>query len=156
MQAWLKAGLIGAGVMIVLSLLGLIPLPGIGCIIFLLVILAYVGIGALAAYYLPPIRDSGRAAGQGALAALIASVVYGLFSLITSLIRASMFDASEVLAQLPPEMLQQMQQQGVDPGIFFGIGGAAIFGTLCCTLGLLLGAGLGALGGLIYASAQPQ
>ena len=42
---WLKAGLIGAGVLLVLSLLSLVPL--VSCIAPILQLLAFIGIGAL-------------------------------------------------------------------------------------------------------------
>lgn len=156
MQAWLKAGLIGAAILVILNLFGLIPVPGIGCITFILSLLAYAGIGALAASYLPPPRDTGRSAGQGALAGGLGAVIGGLVGLVITLIQAATIDSAEILSQLPPDVLRQMQEQGIDPNIFLGPGWAAIAGTFACGIGLILGVGLGALGGLIYASTRPQ
>ena len=66
----LKAGLIGAAIVLVLNLIGIIPV--IGCIGLPLELVAYGVIGALAALWMTPRREAGRAAGQGALAGLIA------------------------------------------------------------------------------------
>ncbi len=61
------------------------------------------------------------------------------------------------LSQLPPESLQALEQAGIDPNALFGGGTMAGLVLLCCfPLGLLLGAGLGALGGLIFAAAKPE
>ena len=72
----LKAGLIGAAIVLVLNLIGIIPV--IGCIGLPLELVAYVVIGALAALWMTPRREAGRAAGQGALAGLIAGAVSGI------------------------------------------------------------------------------
>ena len=62
-----------------------------------------------------------------------------------------------LISQLPPESLQQLQRAGIDPNALLGGGTLAGLTLLCCLpLGLLLGAGLGALGGLIFASAKPE
>ena len=82
MSPWLKAGLIGGAVLIVLNLLGLIPC--VGLITCILGVLAYAGIGALAAYWMPPVRVAGQAAGQGALAALVAGLIGGVVNTVSS------------------------------------------------------------------------
>jgi len=66
MAAWLKGGLVGIVILIVLNLVGLIPF--LGCITAPLSLAAYVVVGLLAASYMPPKRETGTAAGQGALA----------------------------------------------------------------------------------------
>ena len=70
MSNWLKAGLLGAAVVVVLQVLGIIPC--VGCVTWILTYVAYGCFGALAAYWLPPRRMPGPAAGQGALAGAIA------------------------------------------------------------------------------------
>lgn len=70
MSAWLKAGLVGIAILIVLNLIGLIPF--LGCITAPLSLTAYIVVGVLAASYMPPKRETGTAAGQGALAAVVA------------------------------------------------------------------------------------
>jgi len=79
MAAWLKGGLVGIVILIVLNLVGLIPF--LGCITAPLSLAAYVVVGLLAASYMPPKRETGTAAGQGALAAIVAGYHKELFTL---------------------------------------------------------------------------
>ncbi len=152
----LKAGLIGAVIVLVLNLIGIIPV--IGCIGLPLELVAYGVIGALAALWMTPRREAGRAAGQGALAGLIAGAVSGIVA------RSSRQYPCNCLAGPPPssarcraESLQALQQAGIDPNVIFGGGTMAGLVLVCCLpLGLLLGAGLGALGGVIFAAAKPE
>jgi len=152
----LKAGLIGAALVLVLNLVGVIPV--IGCIGLPLELIAYIGIGALAGFWLVPPRATGRAAGQGALAGLIAGAVSGIVrAILTPLSMKLSGGTSALLSQVPPESLQQLQQAGIDPNLIFGGGTMAGLVLVCCLpIGLLLGAGLGALGGLILAAAKPE
>ncbi len=151
----LKAGLIGAAIALFLNLVGIIPV--IGCIGLPLELIAYIAIGALAGFWIVPPRTTGRAAGQGALAGLIAGIASGIIrTILTPLSMKLSGGTSAMLSQLPPESLQQLQQAGLDPNVLFGGGTMAGLVLICCLpLGLLLGAGLGALGGLIYAAAKP-
>lgn len=152
----LKAGLIGAAIVLVFNLVGIIPV--IGCIGLPLELVAYVAIGALAAFWMTPRREAGRAAGQGALAGLIAGAVGGILrAILTPLSIKLSGGTSAILSQLPAESLQSLQQAGIDPNVIFGGGTMAGLVLVCCLpLGLLLGAGLGALGGLIFAAAKPE
>jgi hypothetical protein len=82
-----------------------------------------------------------------------------LVTLISTIVRAVMGGSAAITSALTPEMMQQLQQAGVDPQTFsqtFSFmaspGGAAITGSLCCLGALLLGAVLGAIGGAIGAS----
>ncbi len=152
MPGWLKAGLIGAVVLVVLTLLGLIPI--VSCLVIPLTLLAYAGIGALAASYMPPPRAAGQAAGQGALAATVASVIGGIAQWILTAVQASTVNIAEAISQLPPETLQQLEDAGVDPALFFGGGMAAVVGFICCSVGVLVAVALGAVGGAIYAAAR--
>jgi len=45
-----------------------------------------------------------------------------------------------------------MRTTGISPKLLFGVGGGAIFGSLCCSVEILLAAALGAFGGAIYAA----
>lgn len=154
MSSWLKAGLVGAAVLVVLNLLGMIPCVGfITCILGLL---AYIGIGALAAYWIPPIREAGTAAGQGAMAAALAALVGGVVNAIVSTIQLAVTDTADILALIPAESLQQMQEAGVDPSVFTGPGFGAAVGSICCIVGLILAAILGAVGGAVYAGIKPD
>jgi hypothetical protein len=152
----LKAGLSGAVLVLVLNLVGVIPV--IGCIGLPLELIAYIAIGALAGFWLVPPRATGRAAGQGALAGLIAGAASGLVrAILTPLSMKLSGGTSALLSQVPPESLQQLQQAGIDPNLIFNGGTMAGLVLLCCLpFGLLLGAGLGALGGLIFAAVKPE
>jgi hypothetical protein len=152
----LRAGLIGAGIMLFLNLVGLIPV--IGCVALPLELVAYVAIGALAAFWVMPPRVPGRGAGQGALAGLLVAVVSGIVRAVLAPLSLSLSGGTQTLInQLPPQSLDALQQAGIDPNALFGGGTMAGLMLVCCLpLGLLLGAGLGALGGLIFASAKPE
>jgi hypothetical protein len=152
MPAWLRAGLIGALILIVLSLIGMIPVVLLGCLLVPLYLAAYVGIGALAAFYMPPPRSAGQGAGQGALAGGVAAIGGGIFSIIIGTIRATVSDPQAMLDQLPPEVLDMLAEAGVDPGLAASPLGAVLSSTLCCGFGIFFAVALGALGGLIYAS----
>ncbi len=154
MSPWLKAGLIGAAVLVALNVLGLIPCVGlVTCFLGLLV---YGGIGALAAHWLPPVREPGAAAGQGAAAAVLAAVIGGFVNMILTTIQMSLLDTSAILSQLPAESLRQMEMAGIDPSIFTGPTAGLFYGGLCCLGGLILAAILGAIGGAIYAGVKPE
>lgn len=154
MSPWLKAGLAGAAIVVVLNLLGLIPC--VGLITCFLALLVYAGTGALAAYWLPPVREAGTAAGQGALAALIAALIGGIVNTIISTMQMAVLDTATFLSQLPPETLRQMEQAGMDPNVFVGPGAGALVGSACCLIGLILAAVLGAIGGAIFAAIKPD
>jgi hypothetical protein len=155
-RPWLRAGLIGAGILIVISLLSLIPIVGLCS--WLLELAALAGAGALAASYIPPRREGGPAAGQGALAGLIAGVVAGIASTILAPVSfATSGGTTAIINSLPPETLQQLSQSGFDLGSFLNAGTIATFTALCCLpSGLIVGAILGALGGLVYAAVKPE
>jgi len=156
MRPWLKAGLIGAAIMVVLSLLSMVPF--LGCLTLPLQFLAYLGVGGLAAAYMLPHRETGPAAGQGALAGLVAGLVSGLVGLIlTPVSLATQGGAAAIINQMPPDMLRQFEQAGVDPSLLFNTGTITGMTALCCLpAGLMVGAILGALGGLLYASIKPE
>jgi hypothetical protein len=154
MSPWLKAGLVGAVVLIVLNLLGLIPC--VGFLTCILGIVAYAGIGALAAYWMPPVREAGGGAGQGALAAVLAALIGGLANTIIATIQMSLTDTAAILSQIPAESLQQMQEAGMDPSMFMGPTAGVMFGSMCCIVGLILAAILGAIGGAIFAAIKPE
>ena len=153
MSGWLKAGLIGAAILVVVNLVGIIPL--LGCITFPLTLVVYVVIGVLAASYLPPMRTAGKGAGEGALAALIASIIGGITGMVIGIVQASIGGA-QALAQIPPEAMDALSDIGMPPGFLFGPVGATVFGSCCCTLGVLIAVGLAAIGGAIYASVKPE
>ncbi len=157
MSPWLKAGLIGAVVLIGVQLLGLNPF--LACFTGLLSLATYLVIGVLTAAYTPPPRDAGRIAGQGALSALLASLIGGITSLVIGLIQAATggaAQAAQVLRQLPPEIVDVLRDSDIPLRFVFGVGGAAIGGSLFCVIGLVMAAVLGAIGGAIYAGIKPE
>jgi len=153
MQAVLKAGGIGAAVVIVLNLFGLIPC--VGCITFILVLLAYIGVGVLAALWMTPPRTAGSGATNGAVAAVIAALIAGLINIVVMAIYAAVTGASQ-LAQLPPEQLQLLTEAGIDPTMLVGPIASVGVGSVCCTIFLFISAALGAIGGAIWGNSHPN
>ena len=160
MSAWLKAGLIGGAILFILDIIGQIPI--ICCCTPLLMLLVYIAVGMMTAAYLPPPRDTGKAAGQGALAAVVASFIGGLINLIISLIRTAFWSTTQVgqiWTDLPQDVRYMLHDIGIEPEFFnqvssFGssLGGATVCGSICCLGGILVAAALGAIGAAIYAS----
>lgn len=156
MPAWLKAGLIGAAILAVLALIGLIPIPWIACLTLPLYFLTFFAVGALAAGYLPPVRAAGQGAGQGALAGLVSSALGGVVTVVISLIRTTAVNPAEVLNAMPPETIQQLVDAGIDPNLLFGPGTTILGSLLCCSVGIVFGLACGAIGGAIYAAVKPS
>lgn len=162
MSAWLKAGLIGGAILFMLDLVGQIPI--ICCCIPLLMLIVYIAVGAMAASYMPPPRDSGKAAGQGALAAVVASVIGGVINLIISVVRVTFWSTTQMgqaWTDIPPEVRYMLRDMGIEPEIITevgnfaaGIGGTTICGSICCLGGVIIAAILGAIGAAIYASSK--
>jgi hypothetical protein len=160
-QAGLKAGLIGAGVMVVLVLLNLIPslIPAVGvlgCACCGVELLAYAGAGALAGVFLSPPRTTGAGAGAGAIAGVLSGVGAGIMTIITAAGRMA-FAGGQMVSAIDPAQARQLIDAGIDPQmltIFAGWGGVFLGGGLCCLGWIAIGAGLGALGGLIFAAAK--
>jgi hypothetical protein len=151
MSNWLKAGLLGAAVVVALQVLGIIPC--VGCVTWLLAYVAYGCIGALAAYWMPPRRLPGPAAGHGALAGAVAGAIGGAVGLIIALGITTVF--------VPLGMLgEALGSAGFDPSAlweaFATVVGSITCGTGCYAVGVGIAAGLGALGGVIYAAIQPE
>ncbi len=157
-QAGLKAGAVGAGVLVVLNLIGLIPC--VGCITCILGLLAYVGAGALAAYWLPPTRTAGEGAGAGAIAGVVAGIVSGIVNMIIAALQFAISGGPgammKQMSQLPPEVMRQLYDAGVDPKIFASIGGVIGISAVCCVISFILAAILGAIGGVIFAAVKPE
>jgi len=159
-QVGLKAGAVGAGAVIVLNLMGLIPC--VGCFTCILGLLAYVGAGALAAYWLPPVRTAGESASAGAIAGVVAGIVGGIVNMMIAALQFTISGGSRAMmrqmGQLPPEVMRELQQTGIDPRIFAGTSITGVIGisAMSCVLGFILAAVLGAIGGVIFAAAKPE
>jgi hypothetical protein len=160
MSGWLKAGLIGAVIVVVLKVLEVVPC--VNCCAIPLEWVAYGCIGALAAYWTVSGRTMASGAGQGALAALIAAAIGGVIGIGVSVVGAAVLAPFQVamLRQMPPEVLRELANAGIDPGLITRTGGSAVesvtSGAMCCGVGLVIAAALGALGGLIFAAVRPQ
>jgi hypothetical protein len=156
MSASVKAGLIGAGVAVLLSLLGLVPC--LGCFTTVLALLLYIGVGVLAAAWTEEPRDAGKGAANGAIAGLITALGGGITSVIISAVRFTVGGGQAAVMrqfrQLPPEFRDSWRDLGLDPNMLarpaFAVGSSAV----CCGLGLLLAAALGAAAGAITVSLQ--
>ena len=156
-KAGLKAGLIGAGIILVVTLLSQIPF--LNCICCGLTWLVYAGIGALAGYFLTPPRTAGTGAGAGAIAGLVSGAAGGLIWAIIMAIQTAIGGAQNIMSAIDPQVMRQLAELGVDPemfAIFSGVGGVVIAGGMCCLTGLAIGAGMGAIGGAIFAAAKPE
>ncbi len=148
-----KAGLVGAAVAVLLSLLRLVPC--VGCIASILGLALYVGAGVLAAYWLTPPRTTGDGAGAGAIAGLITALAGGVVNVVVGAIQFTLMGGQAALMnQIPPESLRQLEQAGIDPRIFVSLGGIVGIEATCCVAGLVIAAVLGAIGGMIMASAK--
>ena len=161
MPSWLKAGLIGGAALalIYLVLVFLAQSTGLGCGFGFLALLAFAGAGALAAYWIPPTRQVGPAAGQGAAAASIAQLIGGIVFTILFVIQFSLVDTAEVISSMDPAMLDQLAQAGYDPQTFEAALGpiSGLFGgSFCCLGGLIFAAILGAVGGALMAAIKPE
>jgi hypothetical protein len=156
-KAGLKAGLIGAAAIFVMTLLN--QIPGVGCVCCPLTLLVYAAIGVLAGYFLVPPRTPGAGAGAGAIAGLVSGAVGGIIWIIVLAIQMTTMDAADIISNIPPETLQQLIELGVDPemfAMFSGAGGVALTGGMCCLTGLAVGAGLGAIGGAIFSAIRSE
>lgn len=152
-QAILKAGGIGAGVLILLNLLGLIPC--VNCITFILSLGVYGGIGVLAARFMTMPLNANSGALNGAIAAGIATIIAGIVNAVVQSLFLSLTGNSP-LAQLPPEQLQALSEAGLDPTILASGGSIFVFALLCCSILFILAAGLGAAGGAFWGSRNPR
>jgi hypothetical protein len=148
-KAWLKSGLAGAGVAIVLQILGIIPC--VKCLILPITCVAWFIIplvsGYLAATWAKVARDEfQKGAKEGALAGLVLGGVSGLVS-----IPIQMFSA--LINQGQNAALSALNDQEVDytdyVDIPSGIVGAMICGSIGCAIGLVIDVLLSALGGII-------
>ena len=160
MSGWLKAGVIGAVIVVGLKVLQVVPY--VGCCAVPAEWVAYGCIGALAAYWISPMRTMGTGAWQGALAALIAAAIGGVIGIGVSVVGAAVLGPSQIsmARTVPPEVLSELAKAGIDAGPIIrlgqGIGGTVTCGAMCCGVGLVIAAILGAIGGLVFAVVKPK
>ena len=136
----LKAGLIGAGVGFVLALAAALITPFCNPCVALLLGL---GVGVLAAYWERP-ATTGASAGEGAKAGAIAAAG-GLIGQMLGAVANGFIVGPRGVA----ELYRQLNIQApLTPRTYwlYNIGG----NCLCAAVNVALGAGLGALGGLLW------
>lgn len=150
----LRAGLIGAGVGFVLAVAGAIAFP----LLCNPCAAAFVGIGAgaLAGVFGRP-KTSGMSAGAGAKAGAISTAG----SLLGQMIGASVVTISvdaRAAAAAAAEMSRQFGVEVVDPELYARLYvPTMILGNLVCALlGVAVGAGLGAVGGMLWYQFKKQ
>jgi hypothetical protein len=102
----------------------------------------------------------GAGAGQGALAAVIAAAIGGVIGIGVNLVGSAVLAPMQMamLREMPPEVLQSLAEAGVDPSMLAGAGAgeSIVSSVMCCGVALVIAAGLGALGGLIFAAAKSE
>jgi len=157
MQAVLKAGAVGVGILFVLTLLGLIPC--VGCLTLPLTVITYVGVGVLAAYWMTQPRSGSSGAMNGALAAVVAAFIASVLSGIVNSIYFSISGVDpigEAITNLPPDQLAALQEAGIDPAMLGGLGIAGILSiaAVCCVIWLVVAAALGAAGGAYWGNSH--
>jgi hypothetical protein len=127
-----------------------------------LTLIAYVGIGILAAYWMAPPRTGSGGAVNGAVAAAVAALVAGLVGMVINGIYFAITGSAQLaqgLSDLPPDQLAALSEMGIDPSILAGgagIAGVLGIGAACCTVMLLIAAVLGAAGGGYWGSSHPN
>jgi hypothetical protein len=91
---------------------------------------------------------------------LITALAGGIANLIISAVRFTVGGGQAAmmrqLEQLPPEVIDQLRDLGVRPGAFASPGWAIGGSAVCCGLGLLVAAALGAAGGAIAVSLKRE
>lgn len=143
-KAGLKAGLIGAAVMVGYSLINNVLLPVTDNIAISLVMCGismalYAGIGVLAGFFVAAPRTPGQAAGAGAIAGLISGLIAGVLGYVLV--------ATGVASVVDSPQWQQAIEQGIDPTI------SVVIGAACNPI---LGTGMAAIGGAIIGGVKPD
>ncbi len=157
MRPWLKAGLIGGGVLAILTIIQSVGMlfpevSGIiSCCICIPFLLAYPGVGVLAAYWLTPPRTAGEGAKEGALGGVVAGAIGAVIIFIMALITGSA-GIQQALQQLPPDALQALEEMGMSG--LFSPGGFAALNCLDGICGILWAVALGAAGGAVLAAVK--
>jgi hypothetical protein len=154
-KAGLKAGLIGAVVMVVITLINQFLLLDLfaGNMVLSLVscgvsVVLYAGVGALAAFFLPPTRTPGNGAKAGAIAGLISAVISVALGVAILAIRTA---GGGPIPGMSPEQMEMMAEQGMNVGLLVLLSGS--LGAVC---GAAMGAGAAAGGGAILAAVAPD
>lgn len=150
-KAGLKAGLIGAAVMVVIALISqfllieiLTKKPALSFISYGVNLALHAGIGVLAGLFLAPSRTAKMGAKAGAIAGLISSLLSTVVSL--GVTAARMFGGASVPG-LDPEQMEQLSQAGPLGFVFAGV---------CAVIFVALYIAAAAGGGAVLAAAKPD
>jgi hypothetical protein len=146
-KAVLKGGLIGAAVMVVITLLNQFVIGAAGVLVYVMCgvsLVLYLGIGIMAAWFLDPERTAGKGAAAGALAGLISIGISSTLGMTISLIRLSQ---TGIIPGTTPEVMEQLAQLNIQPSMML------IPGAIC---GLLIGIGVTTAGGAILGAVKPD
>jgi len=157
MKSWVKAGLIGGGVLGIFTILSTFSwfLPQLGrslysCANCCLFALLYPAVGVLAAYWMPPNSLPAEGAKFGALAGLIAGIIDSGITIITATATAFLGGPDLFFRGFSPEEVSYFQEIGLDNLVSPG---GMIGSALCSSVFFLVFAiGAGALSGFIYFS----
>lgn len=154
-KAGLKAGLIGAAVMVVITLInqflllsqfaGNIVLSLLSCGVS---VVLYACIGVLAGLFLTPTRTPGNGAKAGAIAGLISAVVSVALGVVILALRSA---GGGPLPGVTPEQMEMLTEQGMNVGLL-----VLLSGTVGAVCGAAMGAGAAAGGGAILAAVKPD
>jgi len=164
MTSWVKAGLIGGAVLSLLYLSNYVVPGGSAalaccCAMMLVYVVVCAGTGVLTARWLPAPRNTGTAAGRGALAGGLAGLIGGAVNAVAVLIQSATLDSTEIVSQLPPETLDALKELGITTDVIessSGVVGGLISGACCCGVGVIVALALGAIGGAIWAAMRPN
>lgn len=151
-RAGAKAGLIGAAVGAVLTVLSIVlggQSPALGRVGGGLIVLAYVGTGLLAGSFLAVPRSAGMGARAGALAGLIGGAGSGVVWVIAVLMRMTQVRWDGWVPIIGLREMSPPAGLGMPAEVM-----AMLLGGVCGLISLFVGAGLGAAGGAVLGIAK--
>jgi hypothetical protein len=154
-KAWLKSGLTGGAVAGLIALVLMLPVPALTCCGYPLIWLFLAGTGVLTAQSLPPNWSPRVVGGVSAAAGLVAALVSGLALVVSTVLQTIFFPdevadlAARAIEGLPPQVASSlgdpsMLDLAVTPG------SAAISGSLCCGMNLIVGVVVATVGGVVW------
>jgi hypothetical protein len=151
-RAIIQAGLFGAAIAVLLDLIAMLPYVG-WCISVPLFPVAFFLTGLALVRVLdfnPSVSD---AAAGGAVAGVTAGAIGGLAAMFLAPVRLALSGgADEVVQLLPPDMVNSLIAQGLDPVAVVDFLGKAGLGISCCAAQLITGALLAGSAAALYAA----
>jgi hypothetical protein len=148
-KAGLKAGLLGAGVMLVWTVIGrLVPVSGVWVWVSSAVsLLMYAAIGVLAGIFVRLPRAPGRGAGAGAIAGLISGSIAGGVGIAILIVQITSGGKVPAMNAQQMEQIRQVSQSGIPLPLLLAPSAVCI---------MALGSGLAAIGGAILSAVKPD